>query len=133
MKKSHISIYDLKTKSTKVVYSADELIEAPNWSPDGKYLLVNTGGNLYQLPVTPGSKPKLQKIDVGVAKCNNDKGYSPDGKTLAFSSSAQAKNSQVYTSPLAGGTTPQRIVPETPQLFPRLFTGRQVDGDRGTA
>ncbi len=116
VKKSHISIYDLKTKSTKVIYSADELIEAPNWSPDGRYLLVNTGGNLYQLPVASGSKAELQKIDLGIDKCNNDKGYSPDGKTVAFSSGARAKGSQVYTAPLAGGT-PQQIVPETPSYF----------------
>jgi TolB protein len=114
--KSKISVYSLKDHSTKVVYSADRLIEAPNWSPDGKYMLVNTGGDLYKLPVDSGA-PELQKIDLGsIHKCNNDKGISPDGKTIAFSSSAQAKGSQVYTVSANGGT-PTRLVPETPSYF----------------
>jgi TolB protein len=114
--KSKISVYSLKDHSTKVVYSADRLIEAPNWSPDGKYMLVNTGGDLYKLPVGSAT-PELQKIDLGsINKCNNDKGISPDGKTIAFSSSAQAKGSQVYTVPANGGT-PARLVPETPSYF----------------
>lgn len=114
--KSSISVYDLKNHFTKVVYSADRLIEAPNWSPDGKYMLVNTGGNLYKLPVN-SAQPELQKIDLGsINKCNNDKGISPDGKMIAFSSSAQAKGSQVYIVPSDGGT-PKRLVPETPSYF----------------
>lgn len=118
VKKSSISVYDLKTKSVRVVYTANELIEAPNWSPDGKFLLVNTGGNLYQLPVASGSQSELQKIDLGpISKCNNDKGYSPDGKLIAFSSSAAAKGSQVYTFRLSEGGVAQRIVPETPSYF----------------
>src|SRR5260221_7104121 len=35
---SKVSIYDLKTKSAKVVYQSDESFEAPNWSRDGGYL-----------------------------------------------------------------------------------------------
>jgi TolB protein len=34
--RSKISIYDLESKSVRVIYSADKLWEAPNWSPDGK-------------------------------------------------------------------------------------------------
>jgi TolB protein len=114
--KSKISVYNLKDHSTKVVYSADRLIEAPNWSPDGTYMLVNTGGNLYKLPVR-GDTPELQKMDLGsIDKCNNDKGVSPDGTTIAFSSSAQAKGSQVYTVSAEGGA-PVRLVPETPSYF----------------
>lgn len=116
VKKSNISIFDLKTGRAKVIYSADRLIEAPNWSPDGKSLLVNTGGDLYLLQVdTPAAQ--LQKIDLGAyGKCNNDKTFSPDGKLIAFSSSAKAKGSQVYTVPAIGGE-PKLIVPETPSYF----------------
>lgn len=117
VKKSSISIYDLKTKSAKVIYTADHLIEAPNWSPDGKYLLINTGGDLYQLPVSQGGAASPEKIDLGnFGKCNNDKGYSPDGKLIAFSSSFHATASQVYTVPTQGGT-PKLMVSETPSYF----------------
>ena len=47
--RSKISIYDLDSKSIRVVYTADKLWEAPNWSPDGKYLLANSGGGDAQI------------------------------------------------------------------------------------
>jgi Tol biopolymer transport system component len=116
VKTSHITVYNLKDKSTKVLYSANQLIEAPNWSPDGKYLLVNTKGDLWKLPVTTG-KPELEKIDLGsITRCNNDKGISPDGKMIAFSSSVTGHGSQVYVVPSSGGT-PKMVVPETPSYF----------------
>jgi len=46
VKRSEIRVYTLADKTVKTVYAADKLIEAPNWSPDGSYLLVNTGGDL---------------------------------------------------------------------------------------
>jgi TolB protein len=116
VKRSLITVYDLKDKSTKVIYTADHLIEAPNWSPDGKYMLINTGGDLYKLPVAGGT-PEPRKIDLGdINKCNNDKSISPDGKLIAFSSSAKAKGSQVYTVSSDGGT-PKLMVSETPSYF----------------
>lgn len=114
VKRSKITVFTLSDKSAKVVYSAEKLIEAPTWSPDGSYLLVNTGGDLYKLPL---NQPELQKVDLGsINKCNNDKGISPDGRSIAFSSSAQAKNSQVYTVTANGGS-PKLVVRETPSYF----------------
>jgi len=117
IKKSFISVYHLSDQSTHVIYTADKLIEAPNWSPDGKKLLVNTGGDLYNLPVDGGTAAQLQKINLGpVTRCNNDKGFSPDGKLVAFSARAGAPGSQVYTVPADGGS-PKLIVTETPSYF----------------
>jgi TolB protein len=117
IKRSYISVYDLASKSVKAIYTADKLIEAPNWSPDGKYMLVNTGGDLWRLPDGGGDSVQLEKIDLAsITKCNNDKGYSPDGKLIAFSSSANASGSQVYTVASTGGA-PKLIVPETPSYF----------------
>ena len=58
--RSKISIFDLRDKSTRTVYQADTVFEAPNWSPDGKYLLANSGGRLYRIPVDgpPAPRPK---------------------------------------------------------------------------
>ncbi len=111
---SKVNVYDLASKSVKTIYSDDKVLEAPNWSPDGKYLLFNREGSLYEIPVA-GGQP--QQIDLhGLAKCNNDKGFSPDGKLIAFSSSAKASGSQVYTVPAAGGQ-PKLMVPETPSYI----------------
>ena len=117
VKRSEIRVYTLADKTVKTVYAADKLIEAPNWSPDGTYLLVNTGGDLWKLPVKGAGHPELQKIDLGdMNKCNNDHGISPDGKLIVFSSSAKAHGSQIYKVPSSGGT-PQLLVPETPSYF----------------
>jgi Tol biopolymer transport system component len=111
---SKMQVFDLASKSTKTIYSAAGVFEAPNWSPDGKSILFNTGGNLFQLPAEGGAP---RQIDLqGLAKCNNDKGYSPDGKLVAFSSSGQTRGSQVFTVPVTGGK-PTLIVPETPSYF----------------
>lgn len=115
--KSKICLYNLKSKSIEVIYTANKLIEAPNWSPDGKSLLVNSGGALWKLPIGAGGSPELQKIDVGTIRdCNNDKGFSPDGKLIAFSASANGPGSQVYTVSSDGGT-PNLIVAEMPSYF----------------
>jgi Tol biopolymer transport system component len=116
IKASHVSVYDLRSKSVKVLFSADQMIEAPTYSPDGRYLLVNSKGDLWKLPVGSGTSG-LQKIDLGsVSRCNNDKSISPDGKLIAFSSSATGHGSQVYTVSSVGGT-PKMVVSETPSYF----------------
>ncbi len=114
IKRSKIAVYDIKTGSVHVIYEADKLIEAPNWSPDGKYLLINTGGELYRLAA---GESKLEQINTGgLTKCNNDKGYSPGGDLIAFSSSGRAAGSQVFTIP-SGGGVPKLIVEQTPSYF----------------
>jgi len=117
IKRSKIFVYNINTKSAKIIYQADGVVEAPNWSPDGKYLLVNTGGNLYKLPLHGMNASTPVKINLGtLTKCNNDKSISPDGKLIAFSSSGRAKGSQVYTVSSDGGD-PKLMVPETPSYF----------------
>lgn len=90
--RSSITIYDLASRTTRTVYKADGVIEAPNWSRDGTFLLVNTGGKLYRLPVEAGKLAKLEEINLGEGgyRCNNDHDLSRDGKRLAFSASSPA-------------------------------------------
>ena len=115
--RSSITVYETKTKSTNVVYSADEVIEAPNWSRDGKFLLVNSHGNLYRLPVnvTPAT---LEKIELGDGyRCNNDHDFSRDGKLLAFSASTPAsRQSQVFLAN-ADGSGVKLMTPAAPSYF----------------
>ena len=74
------------TNPVRTVYQADTVFEAPNWSSDGKYLLVNSGGRLYRIPVDgdAGAKPEPVNIDPSL-RLNNDHAPSPDGKMIAFS------------------------------------------------
>jgi TolB protein len=116
--RSKISIYDLESKSVRVAYSADKLWEAPNWSPDGNYLLANSGGVIYRfvLDAHGEAQPERLALDTGY-DCNNDKALSPDGKHLAFSAQhAPAKGSRVYVSN-ADGTNPQLLTPGIPSYF----------------
>jgi Tol biopolymer transport system component len=116
--RSRIAVFDLAARSTRVVYEGDGVIEAPNWSRDGKFLLVNTGGDLYRLPVD-GSEAKLEKIELGNGeyRANNDHDFSPDGKWLAFSASSPAsRQSQVYVA-RADGTDVRLLTPAAPSYF----------------
>src|ERR1700758_1585859 len=79
--RSRLFIYDLRDGSSRLVYSADSIWEAPNWSPDGKYLIANSGGGIYKLVLKKDGKAEPQKLAVPANfQCNNDKAVSPDGK-----------------------------------------------------
>jgi len=115
--RSKITIYDLAAHTSTTRYEADQVIEAPNWSRDGKWLLVNTGGSLYRLPVA--GEAKLEKIDLGAGgyRCNNDHDLSKDGTMLAFSaSSPNSRGSQVWLAH-ADGTGAKLMTPTAPSYF----------------
>jgi TolB protein len=114
--RSKISVYDLTDKSTRVVYTANKLFEAPNWSRDGKHLIANSGGDLYRIPLDGGAP---EKINIGAAgyQCNNDHSFSTDEKLLAIScSSASSEESQVYLTSL-DGSAPRLMTPKAPSYF----------------
>jgi Tol biopolymer transport system component len=115
--RSKITIYDLASRTARVVYEADQVIEAPNWSRDGKFLLVNAEGDLYRLPLQ--GELKLERIDLGPGgyRCNNDHDLSRDGKWLAFSASSPSSSpSQVYLAN-ADGSGAHLMTPAAPSYF----------------
>jgi len=116
--RSKISIYDLRDKSVHVVYAADRLIEAPNWSPDGKYLLANSDGRLFRFALDGTEPVSPEQIGLDSAyRCNNDHGISPDGKRIAFSANlAPSQQSQVFIAN-ADGSQPRLLTPKTPSYF----------------
>jgi TolB protein len=115
--RSKVTIYDLAARTSTVAYQRDEVVEAPNWSRDGKFLLVNFGGSLYRL-LLGGGAVELQKIELGDGyRCNNDHDFSRDGRWLAFSaSSAASRQSQVYLA-AADGTGVRLMTPAAPSYF----------------
>jgi len=123
--RSKISIYDLQSKSVRVIYTADQVWEAPNWTRDGRYLLANSGGMLYQLRVDGADKAEPEKLDVGAdVRCNNDHDYTRDGRLLAFSAGSRtAPGSEVYIVNADG--TDRRQITNTP---PSYFHGWSPDG-----
>jgi TolB protein len=116
--RSKITIFDIRDKSTHQIYQADTIWEAPNWSPDGKYLVANSGGKLYRILVDnpANAAPEPVAID-STLRLNNDHAPSPDGKRIAFSASSPAsRQSQVYLAN-ADGSNAHVMVTTTPSYF----------------
>lgn len=112
---SKLEIYDLESQSHKVVKVLPYLIEAPNWTPDGKWLIFNSEGKLYKIAVDGNDEPHL--IESGFAnKCNNDHVISSDGKQIAVSHHGEDGISRIYTLPIEGGE-PQLITPIGPSYL----------------
>jgi TolB protein len=113
---STIVIYDVNTKAATVVRQAEGIWEAPNWSRDGRFLLSNSSGKLYRIPVAGGSAPEPVNLDPSL-RCNNDHDFSPDGKLLAISaSSAMSRQSQIYVAN-ADGSDHRLVVSAAPSYF----------------
>jgi len=94
--RSSVEIYDMTTRECEVVWQTVDLVEAPNWSRDGEFLVVNVDGLLYALPLDEDD-PELEPIDTGFAvRLNNDHGISPDGASIAFSDHTLFGKSCIY-------------------------------------
>ncbi len=108
--RSQLLTHDLATGvSTLVTESTSVLFEAPNWTVDGEWLIVNGDGLLQRVPATGG---ELEPIEVpGLPLLNNDHVLSPDGGS-------------VYVSGFDG---------HLHQVDLAARTSRQVSNDRGPA
>jgi Tol biopolymer transport system component len=112
---SRIMIYDVATKASREVYRADTVWEAPNWSHDGTFLLSNSGGKLYRIPVDGGT-PEPLALEASI-RANNDHNFSPDGTKLAISaSSPSSRQSQIYIAD-ADGRGARLVVTDAPSYF----------------
>jgi len=112
---SRVIVHDLAGGTDTVVHQADAVWEAPNWSRDGTFLISNSGGKLYRIPVDGGA-PEALAVDPSL-RCNNDHDLSPDGKQIAISaSSASSRQSQIYVAD-ADGSKSRLVVPAAPSYF----------------
>ncbi len=116
--RSKVVVYNIADGKSHVVFTDDTIWEAPNWSPDGKALIVNHNGAIYRLELAADGTAKPVKLALGQElNCNNDKSLSPNGRQLAFSAgSPSSPGSEVYLAS-ADGTGAQQITHETPSYF----------------
>ena len=118
--RSDLTVIDLAGKAD-VIFSTSEVIEAPNWSADGQWLVFNAGGRLYRIAAT-GGQP--EQIDTGsLADLNNDHVLSPDGNSIYVSSD----DGHLYAVPFTGGT-PRRVSNTHPTPFHYYLHGISPDG-----
>lgn len=119
---SRLVVIDSVTGEQATVFEADEIIEAPNWTPDGEALIFNAGGELWRIDAEGKTAP--QRIDTGrLRDLNNDHVLSPDGRTVYVSSD----DGHLYALPVIGGE-PVRVsnVHDTP--FHYYLHGISPDG-----
>lgn len=120
---SRLEILDIHTGERTVVKEFPYLIEAPNWTKDGKWLIYNSGGRLYR--ISPDSSGDPQVINTGFAiRCNNDHVLSPDEKLIGISNSTgEDGKSRIYIVSVHGGIP--RLVT---QKGPSYLHGWSPDG-----
>jgi Tol biopolymer transport system component len=119
---SQLTVINRDGTDRRVLLEVDEVLEAPNWVPDGSALIFNAGGELWSISID-GSAP-LRKIETGALRdLNNDHVLSPDGKTIYFSEN----NGHLYAVPIAGGE-PRRVSNDHPAPHHYYLHGISPDG-----
>lgn len=89
--RSSLEIFDLTTGRCRVVLRSPMLIEAPNWHPQGGFL-VNGEGRLWH-----AAESGLSQIETGFAeRCNNDHGVLPDGRIIFSAHDGQGAGIHVW-------------------------------------
>lgn len=105
---SHIEVMDVQTGRRRILHSAPNSLQAPNWTPDGKFLVYNAEGLLYRYNLATGN---ITTLNTGTAnQNNNDHVLSFDGKMIAISNHVGEKRiSTIFTLPITGSDKPVQI------------------------
>lgn len=128
--RAEVRVFDLDSGSISVVFSSTTMfVEAPNWHPDGDWLVLNVEGGLVRLRVD--GPPQLEPVHVppvgtdGVLVLNNDHVITPDGLQLLVS----ARDGHLYRVPWHGGDTSRITEQSDPALrFKYYLHGVSPDG-----
>jgi TolB protein len=113
---SLLEVMDVKNGHRRILAGAEGSWQAPNWTRDGRTLIYNADGLLYNFEMETGTSAVLP---TGFAnRNNNDHVLSFDGRQIAISHHTQEDRGQsvVYTLPVEGGT-PLRITPRSPSYL----------------
>ena len=122
---SHLEVMDIATGHRKILYSAPNSLQAPNWTPDNKYLIYNSGGLIYRYELATGA---ISKINTGeVIDNNNDHVLTFDGKMLGLSNHLGGK-STIFIMPVGGSDKPEKITQE--ESGPSYLHGWSPDNKR---
>lgn len=119
---SELVILNIESGEERVILKEKRHFEAPNWSRDGGFLLINAGGFLEKVDLEGNKLGQLNPDQI--SRANNDHGISFDGKTLVISKSDPGKSSQVYIMPMDGSSAPKLLT----EKYPSYWHGISPDG-----
>jgi TolB protein len=114
--------FNIANGEQQLVYeSTESVIEAPNWTSDGSWLIYNQDGLLYKVPAGGTAEPFLDTGDL--CDANNDHVVSPDGLFVYGTS----QNGHIYEVPINGGT-PRTVSNQHERSFKYYLHGVSPDG-----
>jgi Tol biopolymer transport system component len=121
---SILETVDVHSGIRTVLKEFDYVVEAPNWTQDGRYLVYNSMGRVYRYELASG---EINEIDTGFAiDCNNDHVLSPDNTQIAVSHfTSEDAISRIYILPFEGGS-PELVT----EKGPSYLHGWSPDGRR---
>jgi TolB protein len=97
--RSEVWIAEVGHGSAELAYSTDTLLlEAPNWAPDGRGLLLNGDGLLWRLELEPELELQRVRID-DLPSINNDHIVDAERGLMYLS----ANDGHIYVAPVEGG------------------------------
>jgi Tol biopolymer transport system component len=122
---STLVVLDVRSGKEQIVVQESRHFEAPNWSRDGRWLVINSNGRLEKISIN--GKERVALNTNWADQCNNDHGFSFDGQTLVISHNdprvAATNNSRIFVLPATGGEP--RLVTDK---FPSYWHGISPDG-----
>ncbi len=120
---SQLEVLHIETGVREIIYATRSPIGAPNWSADGKSIMFNSVGFIYQFDL---ARKDVSKIDTGTRQETNlSHIISFDGKWLGITNHTEGteNGTVIYKLPVTGGE-PQALTLK----YPAYLTGWSPDG-----
>lgn len=113
---SLLEVMDVETGHRKVLGKSSGSWQAPNWTPNGKTLIYNSDGLLYNFDIATKVSSVLSTDFAD--KNNNDHVLTFDGTQIGISHHVKEENSNsiIFTLPIEGGV-PKRITEKGPSYL----------------
>ncbi|MDT0605552.1 TolB family protein [Croceitalea rosinachiae] len=125
---SRLEVMDIETGNREILMTSSHSIQAPNWTPNGKTLIYNSNGFLYNYDL---ESKKVSMLNTGFAnKNNNDHVLNADGSMVAIShhNEEDGGDSSIYYLPISGSDNPIKITKDG--VGPSYLHGWSPNGEK---